>query len=60
MIGQNTGPLCRNIKVETLERTTVIERKTVIGSAIKLHGFIFNYMDVRSAHDETSDEADSF
>ena len=54
MIGQNTGPLCRNIKVETLER------KTVIGSAIKSHGFVSDYMDVRSAYDETSDEADSF
>ena len=39
MVNRNTGALCRNIKMET------IERKVVIGHAIQKHGFIFHYKD---------------
>ena len=35
MVGQNTGPHCRKIKAET------IEKKVIVGSAIQKHGFIF-------------------
>ena len=37
MVGRNTGPLSRSIKVETLER------KVVVGSAVQKHGLIFNF-----------------
>ena len=37
LVNRNTGALSRCIKIETLER------KVVIGSAIRKHGFIFHY-----------------
>jgi hypothetical protein len=49
MVARNTQPLSRQIKSET------IEKKVVIGSAIKNHGFIFNYLD---GVDSSSDESD--
>jgi hypothetical protein len=46
-VARNTQPLCRQIKVET------IEKKVIVGSAIRNHGFIFNYLDgVDSSSDE--------
>ena len=52
LVGRVTGPQCRRIK------TTTIEKKVVVGSAIQRHGFIFKYTD----GDETtsSEENDSF
>ena len=54
LIAQNTGPLSRRIKVET------IERKVVVGSAIQKHGFVFDFSSAPKANDnsESSDEAD--
>ena len=37
LVNRNTGALSRCIKIETLER------RVVIGSAIRKHGFIFHY-----------------
>ena len=53
MVGRNTGPHCRKIKAET------IEKKVIVGSAIQKHGFIFNFNDCKS-NCSSSDEADSF
>jgi hypothetical protein len=39
MVARNSQPMCRNIKVETLEK------KVLVGSAIKTNGFVFNYCD---------------
>ena len=36
LVGRNTGPQCRQIKAET------VEKKVVIGSAVQKHGFVFN------------------
>ena len=44
-VGRNTGALCRNIKVET------IEKKVVVGSAIQKHGLVFDY---RKGNDSSS------
>ena len=46
MVGRNTGPQCRSIKAET------IEIKVVVGSAIQMRGFIFNYKDAKSLKDD--------
>ena len=56
MVAQNTGPLRRNIKVET------IAKKVVVGSAVQRHGFVFDYTKARSQteNESSSDEADSF
>ena len=56
MVARNTGPLRRNIKVET------IEKKVVVGSAVQRHGFVFDYKKSRSQpeRESSSDEADSF
>ena len=54
MVGQNTGPQCRRIKVET------IEKKVVVGSALRKNGFIFNHNQVESPNVSSSDDADSF
>ena len=54
MVGRNTVPQCRSIKVET------IERKVVVGSAIQKRGFIFNYKDAKSRIESISDDDDSF
>ena len=52
MVGRITGPLSRNIKVET------IERKVVVGSAVQKHGFIFDFE--KGNDSSSSEEADSF
>ena len=52
LVGRITGPLSRNIKVET------IERKVVVGSAVQKHGFIFNFE--KGNDSSSSEEADSF
>ena len=50
MVGRNTGPQNRRIKVET------IEKKVVVGSAIQKHGFIFNYNDAGKNVESSGDE----
>ena len=52
MVARNTGPLCRNIKVET------IEKKVVVGSAIAKHGFVFHYKNGNDSS-TSSEDADS-
>ena len=56
MVALNTGPLRRNIKVET------IAKKVVVGSAVQHHGFVFDYTKARlqTENESSSDEADSF
>ena len=54
MVALNTGPLRRNIKVET------IAKKVVVGSAV--HGIVFDYTKAwsQTENESSSDEADSF
>ena len=54
MVGRNTGPQCRSLKVAT------IENKVVVGSAIHKNGFIFNSNDAKIANESSSDDGDSF
>ena len=54
MIEQNTTSLCQSIELET------IEKKVVVGSAIKQHGFIFHSNDDKKNAHLSGDEADSF
>ena len=49
LVARNTGPRCRNIKVET------IEKKVVVGSAIQKHGFRFNYQNGNASSSEEDD-----
>ena len=49
MVGKNTGAQCRSINVDT------IEKKVLIGSAIRSNGCIFNYQD---GADSSSDEGE--
>ena len=51
MVGRNTGPLSRSIKVETLEK------KVVVGSAIQKHGFRFHFKN--GCNSSSSDNDDS-
>ena len=51
-VARNTGPLCRRIK------STTVERKVVVGSAIQKHGFRFHYSNGNDS--SSSEEADSF
>ena len=37
MVAMNSQVLCRNIKAKT------IEKKVIVGTAIRNHGFIFDY-----------------
>ena len=52
MIGKNTGPLSRRIKVET------IERKVVVGSAVQQHGFVFYFNADPNDHSASSDDTE--
>ena len=54
MVGRNTGPQSRSLKVGT------IEKKVVVGSAIHKNGFIFNYKDAKAVNESSSDDGDSF
>ena len=54
MVGRNTGPQCRSLKIET------IEKKVVVGSAVQKHGFIYNYKDAKKPNESSSDDGDSF
>ena len=51
LVGRNTGPLSRRIKIET------IEKKVVVGSAIQKHGFIFDH---QKGHKSSSSDDESF
>ena len=51
MIGRNSGPQSRSLKVETIE-------SGVVGSAIQKHGYIFN--EAKGQDDSSSDDGDSF
>ena len=51
LVGRNTGPLSRRIKIET------IEKKVVVGSAIQKHGFIFDH---QKGHESSSSDDESF
>ena len=52
MIGKNTGPLSRRIKVET------IERKVVVGLVIQQHGFVFYFNADPNDHSASSDDTE--
>ena len=52
LVGRITGPQSRRIK------TTTIEKKVVVGTAIRKHGFVFNFVDGNET--SSSEEFDSF
>ena len=52
IIGKNTGPLSRRIKVET------IEREIVVGLAIQQHGFVFYLNADPNDHSASSDDTE--
>ena len=52
MVARNTGPLCRSIKIST------IEKKVVVGKAIANHGFRFHFNGANAS--SSGDELDSF
>ena len=51
LVGRNTGPLSRRIKIET------IEKKVVVGSAIQKHGFIFDHQKGHESSSTSSDDS---
>ena len=52
MVARNTGPLCRSIKIST------IEKKVVVGKSIANHGFRFHFNGANAS--SSGDELDSF